>query len=57
LVDKIKATVDDHTDPDFIIARSDAIGVTSLDDALEQERAYAEAEADLVFFIGATEAT
>src|ERR1051325_5369023 len=36
-VDKIKAAVDARTDPDFvIIARSDAIGVTSLDDALER---------------------
>lgn len=49
-VDKIKAAVDARTDPDFaIIARSDAIGVTSLDDALERGQAYAEAGADLVF--------
>lgn len=49
-VDKIKAAVDARTDADFvIIARSDAIGVTSLDDALERGRAYAEAGADLVF--------
>lgn len=49
-VDKIKAAVDARTDPDFvIIARSDAIGVTSLDDALERGHAYAEAGADLVF--------
>src|SRR5437588_6505556 len=34
--DKIKAAVDARTDADFvIIARSDAIGVTSLDDGLE----------------------
>jgi 2-methylisocitrate lyase-like PEP mutase family enzyme len=48
--DKIKAVVDARTDPDFvIIARSDAIGVTSLDDALERANAYAEAGADLLF--------
>jgi 2,3-dimethylmalate lyase len=48
--DKIKAAVDARTDPDFvIIARSDAIGVTSIDDALERANAYAEAGADLLF--------
>ncbi len=48
--DKIKAAVDARTDPDFvIIARSDAIGVTSLDDALERAHTYAEAGADLLF--------
>jgi 2-methylisocitrate lyase-like PEP mutase family enzyme len=48
--DKIKAAVDARTDPDFvIIARSDAIGVTSLDDALDRANAYAEAGADLLF--------
>lgn len=49
-VDKIKAAVDARTDSDFvIIARSDAIGVTSLDDALERGNAFAEAGADLIF--------
>jgi methylisocitrate lyase len=49
-VDKIKAAVDARTDQDFvIIARSDAIGVTSLDDALERGNAFAEAGADLIF--------
>src|SRR6266436_9403184 len=48
--DKIKAAVDARRDPDFvIIARSDAIGVTSLDDALDRANAYAEAGADLLF--------
>jgi 2,3-dimethylmalate lyase len=48
--DKIKAAVDARTDPDFvIIARSDAIGVTSLEDALDRANAYAEAGADLLF--------
>jgi 2-methylisocitrate lyase-like PEP mutase family enzyme len=49
-VDKIKAAVDARTDPDFVlIARSDAIGVTSLEDALDRAQAYAEAGADLLF--------
>jgi 2,3-dimethylmalate lyase len=48
--DKIKAAVDARTDPEFvIIARSDAIGVSSLDDALDRANAYAEAGADLLF--------
>jgi 2-methylisocitrate lyase-like PEP mutase family enzyme len=48
--DKIKAAVDARTDREFvIIARSDAIGVTSLEDALERANAYAEAGADLLF--------
>jgi len=48
--DKIRAAVDARTDPDFvIIARSDAIGVTSLDDAIERANAYSEAGADLLF--------
>jgi 2,3-dimethylmalate lyase len=48
--DKIKAAVDARNDADFVvIARSDAIGVTSLDDALERANAYAEAGADLLF--------
>lgn len=49
-VEKIKAAVEARTDPDFvIIARTDALGVTSMDDALERARAYAEAGADLLF--------
>lgn len=49
-VDKIKAAVDARTDQDFvIIARSDAIGVTSLEDALDRGNAFAEAGADLIF--------
>jgi 2-methylisocitrate lyase-like PEP mutase family enzyme len=48
--DRIKAAADARTDPDFvIIARSDAIGVTSLDDAVDRANAYAEAGADLLF--------
>ena len=48
--DRIKAMVDARTDPDFvIIARSDAIGVNSLEDAIERATAYAEAGADILF--------
>ena len=48
--DRIKAMADARTDSDFvIIARSDAIGVTSLDDAIQRATAYAEAGADLLF--------
>jgi 2-methylisocitrate lyase-like PEP mutase family enzyme len=48
--DKIKAVVDARTDSDFVvIARSDAIGVTSLEDAIERANAFAEAGADLLF--------
>ena len=48
-VDKIKAAVDARTDPDFvIIARSDAIGVTSLDDAFCVEKTDGEL-LDLIF--------
>ncbi len=48
-VARIRAAVDARTDPDFvIIARSDAITVTTLDDAVDRARAYAEAGADLV---------
>lgn len=46
---RVRAAVDARTDPDFvIIARSDAITVTSLDDAIDRTRAYAAAGADLV---------
>lgn len=49
-VDKVKAAVDARTDQDFvIIARSDAIGVTSLEEALDRGNAFAEAGADLIF--------
>ncbi len=48
--DRIKAMTDARRDPDFvIIARSDAIGVTSLEDAIERATAYAEAGADVLF--------
>jgi 2-methylisocitrate lyase-like PEP mutase family enzyme len=49
-VDRIKAAVDARTDPDFVvIARSDAIAVTSIEDALDRACAYADAGADLLF--------
>ena len=49
-VDRIKAIVDARTDPDFvIIARSDAINVSTFDEAVERVNAYAEAGADLLF--------
>ena len=48
-VARVRAAVDARTDPDFvIIARSDAITVTTLDDAVDRARAYAEVGADLV---------
>ena len=50
MVQKIKAAVDSRRDPDFvIIARTDAIAVTGLGDALERARAYHEAGADVLF--------
>jgi 2-methylisocitrate lyase-like PEP mutase family enzyme len=48
MVAKIKAAVDARTDPDMvIIARTDAAGVTGLDDAIWRARLYLEAGADL----------
>jgi 2-methylisocitrate lyase-like PEP mutase family enzyme len=48
--DRIKAMADARTDSDFvIIARSDAIGVNSFEDAIERGTAYAEAGADVLF--------
>jgi 2-methylisocitrate lyase-like PEP mutase family enzyme len=50
MVQKIKAAVDARRDPDFVlIARTDAIAVTGLDDALERANAYREAGADVLF--------
>ena len=48
--ERIRAAVEARTDPDFVvIARTDALSVTSLDDALDRARAYAAAGADLLF--------
>ncbi len=50
MVQKIRAAVDARQDPDFvIIARTDAIAVTGLDDALMRGHAYQEAGADVLF--------
>ncbi|MBF0527044.1 MAG: oxaloacetate decarboxylase [Deltaproteobacteria bacterium] len=47
---KLKAALDARTDPDFIImARTDAIAVNGLDDAIERANLYREAGADLLF--------
>ena len=48
--EKISAAVEARRDPDFmLIARTDARGVTSYDDAVERAHAYVKAGADAVF--------
>ena len=50
MVGKIKAALDARHDPDtLIIARTDALGVTGFDDALERAERYLEAGADALF--------
>ena len=50
MAQKVKAAVDARHDPDFlVIARTDAIACTGLDDALMRAALYAEAGADLTF--------
>jgi len=50
MVQKIKAAADTRQDPDFVlIARTDAIAVTGLEDALDRANAYREAGADILF--------
>jgi methylisocitrate lyase len=50
MVQKIKAAVDARRDLDFVlIARTDAIAVTGLDDAVARANAYREAGADVLF--------
>ena len=50
MVGKIHAAVDARRDPDFfIIARTDARGVTGLEDAIARSSAYAKAGADAIF--------
>jgi 2,3-dimethylmalate lyase len=50
MVGKIRAAVAARTDPDLvIIARTDAVAVRGLDDALTRARAFAAAGADLLF--------
>lgn len=50
MVDRIKAAVDARTDPDFVImARTDALSVEGLDNALQRAQACVEAGADMIF--------
>lgn len=50
MAQKIRAAVASRQDPDFvIIARTDAIAVTGIDDAVARLAAYAEAGADMIF--------
>jgi methylisocitrate lyase len=50
MVAKIKAGLDARTDPDFVfMARTDALAVNGIDDAIERANMYHEAGADLVF--------
>lgn len=50
MVAKVRAAADARTDPDFIInARTDAIAVYDVDEAIRRGNAYAEAGADLIF--------
>lgn len=47
---KIRAAVSARRDPDFlIIARTDAVAVSGVDDAIDRARAFAEAGADVLF--------
>jgi len=47
---KVKAAVDARTDEDFVImARTDALAVNGLEDAIERGNIYREAGADLIF--------
>lgn len=50
MIEKIQAAKDARTDPDFlIIARTDARGVTNLEDAIQRAMLYVEAGADALF--------
>lgn len=50
MVEKIRAACAARRDPDFlIIARTDARGVTSFDDAVDRANRYAQAGADVIF--------
>ena len=50
MVAKIKAAVDARVDKDLVImARTDAVAVSGLDEAIERSNRYAEAGADLIF--------
>jgi methylisocitrate lyase len=50
MVDRIKASVDARTDPQFVImARTDALAGEGMDRAIERARAYVAAGADMIF--------
>lgn len=50
MIGKIRAAAETRNDPDFIInARTDAIAVAGIDEAIRRGNAYAEAGADLIF--------
>ena len=50
MVDRIKAAVDARIDPSFVImARTDALAVEGLDEAIDRARACVEAGADMIF--------
>lgn len=50
MVDRIKASVDARSDPQFVLmARTDAIATEGLEAALSRARAYVEAGADMIF--------
>lgn len=50
MVAKLKAAVDARVDQDFVImARTDALGVNGIDDAIERANRYRAAGADLIF--------
>jgi 2-methylisocitrate lyase-like PEP mutase family enzyme len=50
MVRKVRAALGARRDPEtVIIARTDAIAVTGLDDAIERMRAYEQAGADVIF--------
>jgi 2-methylisocitrate lyase-like PEP mutase family enzyme len=50
MVSKLRAALDARSDPDFVImARTDALAVNGIDDAIYRARLYREAGADLIF--------
>jgi methylisocitrate lyase len=50
MVMKLKAALDARSDPDFVImARTDALAVNGIDDAIRRAKLYREAGADLIF--------
>jgi len=56
MVDRIKAAVDAKSDPDFVImARTDALAVEGLPNAIDRACAYVEAGADMIFPEAVTE--